>query len=224
MTHGSVRRLLLAFTAALAATGCLDQSRVNAKCEWTDPSALAQLDLHDRAQRAHLVSDVRIAEELGVRAGDAVKRQVGVPASGKVRLECTEQMFASITRQHGVSRADIEGVRGVRNVWVDAATVYLPMILLLGIVSDRILRRLLTLPAEDRWLVVTGVIFFSVVTSAIAIAVTQYWVGIVESLRYGDSHLSYRAFYIPINQHGWIAFFTGLAVYAMAAVRRLARR
>lgn len=220
MTHPAGRRLLVALLAVASTTACLDQSRVNPRCQWTDPTRLSRLDLRDAAQRSHLATDVQVAEELGVRAGDAVKRQVGVSAAGRVSVACTEQVFGSIMREHGVTRAEIDSVRGARDAWVDIAAVYLPMLLLLAVASDMTVRRLLVIPREDRWLFAAGLVFFAVAASAMAIGVTQFWAGIVNDLRLGDSHLSYRGFYLPINRHGWIAFFTGIAVFSIAAARR----
>lgn len=59
------RLLLCVCLAAVVAPGCLSRSRLNESCEWVGDAPRA-LTLQQRAHMEHLVSDVELAEELGL--------------------------------------------------------------------------------------------------------------------------------------------------------------
>jgi len=73
---------LVALALPICVIGCLDRSRVNARCEW-DEKGVRELDLNDWSQQRHLYEDVELAEELAIHYADAVyKARFGFEGHG----------------------------------------------------------------------------------------------------------------------------------------------
>ena len=70
--------------------GCLPAERINRSCEWREPPGATH------GGRTHLVEDVRVAQDLGIRFGDSVGGRIWNEANRRAREECTEASFASI--------------------------------------------------------------------------------------------------------------------------------
>ena len=125
----------------LGAAGCLPRARVNAACRWVgDAADVAAPSAH----RTHLVEDVRVAEDLGVRYADAV---IGRPPPSmaswdSARRVCAESALAESAGRHGVPRAELAALIGAREPWVDLLAVFLPMGALFVVASRTVVGRL----------------------------------------------------------------------------------
>lgn len=213
----------LAVLLVTALGGCVDRARVNSRCEWTD-SFTSTLTMRSSGEREHLTRDVAVAEELGVRFGDAAKPRVGVREAGRMRRACTDSMFAAIVRDHRVTRADIDAVAESRTLWVDIVFVGIPMAVLLALAADRLFEHVLSGGTEDeRQFRLLGLVAFVPVTSLVGLLIAQLWSWVVEMIRLGDGHISYRAFRLPASRHAWFCYFVLSLIMAVVAAR-VARR
>ncbi len=218
--------ILLALALSLA--GCLDQGRLHARCELTGDPVTGQLDLGTASDRRHLAEDLRVAGEVAVRHGDSAIAQAGIPGSVEIRFACLDRLHAEIQAQHGVTAADIESARRVREFWPDAALVYLPSGLLLFYVATRLARRQfrrLPRPGERR-VVLLNAAWMVVFVSAVGTVIAHLHSWNVDAARLRNFHLSFRAMYLPIGLHPWRSYLFALLICALAAWREwlVARR
>ena len=100
------RILALAICAAGVAACALPEG-MNDECRWPSEPAFV-IDLQDAAHRRHLLNDVRVAEELGVRFHDTyLNRGRGRPDWPLTRDDCDAALFESIGRNHHVTMDEI---------------------------------------------------------------------------------------------------------------------
>jgi hypothetical protein len=214
------RPMMIVASLSIAAAGCIDSTRVNTTCTWSESSA-TRLDLSRAADREHLRMDAKLAGELGVRIADVRYRNSPEP-EGRLMRECRNALIDTIIAKHGVTSAEVDRAVTARVVWADVLCVYLPIALLTFLVMDSITRRICRwFAADDRRMAMHATAFFVPIVAAIAVGVAQFWSFAVESWFLRNEHVSFRAFEIPVMMHGWIALFATLAISSLAAVRRL---
>jgi hypothetical protein len=198
-------------------TGCVRREGLNTSCQWPN-EAPSPLDVHDPAHWRHLVADARFAEELAIRHGDSFRGRETVEERGRRVDQCTARLFTWIVRLHDVSLDDVQRAREYREVRVDLVTVFAPMALLFGVVATfaaaRVRRRF---PADERWPALVATLLVSAVASGALVLVGELWSWMVEMVRIGDSHLSYRAFRLPWGRHRLALFTIGVALFWMIA-------
>lgn len=217
-------RAILGVIACVCAVGCLPRERLNTACRWTADSAVLPPP-GDPARRAHLIEDIRVAEELGIRHGDAILGHVNTDTGRRAREWCTEISMQEIMHRHNVSRAELASLTGVRVLWVDLLAVFLPMGAVFLVVSRRVIERVVAgYDPEDRWLALAVLIILMPVAAGLALGVTQMWGWLVEVLRVRDEHISYRAFELPASRHGWLVWGAAMALFAVVAVTVLLRK
>jgi hypothetical protein len=220
----ALRFSLVAIFCALL-PGCLPRDRLNAACQWLDDPPRA-LDLGRRADRKHLELDVRLAEDLGIRYGDAVGGRVSSEGNLRPRAECTASLLAALPGLHGVKRADVARATGARDPGLDATLVFLPMLVLFGVAASRVTGRVdRAFEPDERWLKLLALVLLAVVVSAVGVVAVELWSWIVESARLRNSHISYRAFRLPVVRHRLACWIGAMIVFAcIAAARSHARR
>src|SRR6185436_15863264 len=130
--------------------------------------------------QSHLNHDVQLAEELGIRHGDALRSTDGIVEARRKRDQCTTALFGRIVSLHGVTQADVDRARGSRDLRVDAVTVLLPAVLLFVFVANFALSRIddRFLP-EEVWPAAVAALSASLVISGIGLAVSNMWSWIV---------------------------------------------
>ncbi|HEX6535692.1 MAG TPA: hypothetical protein VF041_13935 [Gemmatimonadaceae bacterium] len=166
-----------------------------------------------------------MAEELGIRHGDAILGHVNTDTGRRAREWCTEISMQEIMHRHNVSRAELASLTGVRVLWVDLLAVFLPMGAVFLVVSRRVIERVVAgYDPEDRWLALAVLIILMPVAAGLALGVTQMWGWLVEVLRVRDEHISYRAFELPASRHGWLVWGAAMALFAVVAVTVLLRK
>lgn len=210
----------VAYAVAWGAAACLPRERTNAACRWTgDAAALAPSG--DPARRAHLLTDVRLAWDLGIRYADAT---VGRPPPSMVRWDsaqraCTKASLAAVARRHGVSPAELAALAGAREPWVDVIAVFLPMAVLVAAAGRVAARRLMAGHSPGvRLGQVLHLAVWALFAAALALMVTQLWGVIVETVRLGNEHISSRGFDLPASRHGWLVWGTAVGLFALGAV------
>src|SRR5512138_2314569 len=133
------RRTARAVALSVLFCGCIDSSRVNSTCTWSD-SLHRRLDLTQRADREHLRRDVEVANELMVRIGDAHaphRPDIQRP----YRDACMSALMDTIIARHGVTSAQIHAAERDRVWWADFLAVFLPLGLFGAFAMDHITRR-----------------------------------------------------------------------------------
>lgn len=210
----------LALFTCIAICGCLPRDRLNSACTWTRDPPFA-VDVQRTDHRRHLELDVRLAEELGIRHGDSFRGEVALEETHRRREQCTEASIATIMRLHGVGRPEIAAVTGAREIWIDIAIVFLPVVFVFGLASDRIARHVVrAFDVQDRWNRLLSLVALAPVVAVCGLMFVQLWEWLVEWIRLGDSHLSYRAFRLPGQRHAVMIWLFGMAIFACVAVLR----
>src|SRR5580765_4056754 len=116
--------MVVLMTGALA--GCVRRDGLNADCRWP-PEAVSPLDLSNEYQQRHLAGDAQLAEELGIRHGDAYRGRESVGERGRRSAACTSTLVAIIAQLHSVGVDAVERARLHREMRVDIVAVALPM-------------------------------------------------------------------------------------------------
>lgn len=216
---------VVALAACLAAAGCLPPARINAACGWTDDVRSLSPPGEPR-RRAHLIEDVRVAKDLGIRYADAFAGRMNTPAWGRAQAWCTARSLAEIVRAHQVSRAELADVARARELWIDLLAVFLPMTVLLLIAWRAVVTRVVRdYDPTDRAVTAGVLATLAPLGAGVALVLTQVWGTLVEQLRLRDEHISYRAFELPASRHGWLLWAIALALFAgLGAVELLRSR
>lgn len=215
-------RLLAGAAVVVMAIGCMDTTRVNTACAWSDRSA-GPLDLRRAADREHLRVDVQVAGELAVRFADVSNRNVAVN-NRPIRERCRAAMYDSIMQRHSVTAADLARAELARVWWADVLLVLLPVAALTVAAMDRVTARVhKALGADNGTAATAGAFAMAPVVAGLSVAVAQWWAFLVESALLRNSHVSFRAFQIPVMLHGWIAFAVALALCLATMIVRLRR-
>ena len=201
----------------------MPEERINRSCRWTDDVAVLAPP-GDRARRAHLIEDVRVAQDLGIRYGDSLGGRLWNDANRDARTRCTEASLRQIMQRHGVARAEIEAVTGAREPWIDLLAIWMPVTLLFLAASHRAARHVVAgYEPEDRWVAALVLAAIMPLAAGFALGAAQIWGGTVDSLRLRNEHISYRMFYLPIGRHAWLLWGVAMALFAAVAARVLWR-
>jgi hypothetical protein len=210
----------------LGATGCIDRTRVNARCEWV-PESADSFDLSGRQLERHLDRDIELATELAVRYADAAhKRRFGYEGhgglidGGRLRDGCMATLLSAIATTHHVSLDRVMAARasGRRPVAWDATVMLLFAIVYTytsWVIARSISRRF---PAEEGWPAVAAPVIASVGISAAGLQLFHLWAVTFEMARLGNDHLSgYRASWNPWEGHLVALYLGGILVFLVVA-------
>jgi hypothetical protein len=218
--HGSkAGSLILALLVALSIAGCLPRDRLNGRCQWVaDTAVLAPPG--DHLRRSHLIEDIGVAQELGIRYADlVVGRNLDTPERQRAQDECTEASLQAIIHRHGVSRSELDALVGAREWWIDLLIVFLPMSVLFTLVSWRVVARITAShDSDDRWFVRASLLGLAPVMAALGLGATQRWEWFLEGFRVRNEHLSSRVAYLPAGRHGWATWCIAMGVFAVIGV------
>jgi len=205
--------------AALMVAGCLPRERLNSACEFREPPR--PLDLTVAADRRHLRSDARIAEELGVRQGDATRGRESIPRRWARAQGCTGAVFDQIARIHGVSKAEIIAAAQQRELWLDALLVFLPAGAVALFICMAVARRVRHRFAEDGPAIrLATAVLAALTVSLLIMFLGEMWSWLVEMVRIDDLHISFRAFRLPWARHRWLIYAVTVVLFLALALRR----
>ena len=155
---------------------------------------------------------------------------VTAPASSRATTsigkpeQCLGSLSRAVAASHEIAPSQVIDAVGRRDEVLDALVV-LFVAALYGLAASAITRRLFDrfLPDEP-WPALVGTAATALLVSAAGVIVGGLGASVVEMIRVGDTHLSYRAFRIPWNQH-WLPFyFGGVALFCLIAGARLGVR
>lgn len=105
--------------------------------------------------------------------------------------------------------------------WGDLLVVYLPLAALVAFGMDRLTLRIRrSFDPEDRWIAAVSIGLFVPVVALLGLLAGQIWAFEAEGMFLRDDHISFRAAHIPITRHGWITYFSFLALAGIVAMFR----
>jgi len=173
----------------LATSACRVPAGMNNDCYW--PS---------NGPKRTLVEDVRTAEELAMRYADSRYDSKG--AHGRFRSECEAKLFSVLANAHKVSIAAVSAAREqlVRTsfdlpVHIPLVAFYLAAVLL---ASRRIRHRF---ASDEKTAIAITSVFVGVGIGVVVVVLGHLWDGIIEMLRVGNTHMSYRAERLGFREH-----------------------
>jgi len=213
---------------------------MNFDCAWPNDSS-GPLDLRNSAHLEHLLDDIRIAEELEIRHGDKLAGRnmtsvFGVivragghgPTSGSrtARSECVGSLFDRIAHEHALSLQDVLNARERLPARGANLPVTIPVFLFYVWLAWKgvhwIHRRI---DRGEKWQTLLAVLYASLAVTGTVILLGGLWTGIVEIVRLGNEHLSYRALRVPWPwTHQYELFSMGVLAFWFAAAVMLVRR
>lgn len=196
--------------------GC--SNNVNTSCHWPDESAVI-LNLRVPCDAEHLVRDVALAEELSIRFGDERWAPGPVRASGR-QEQCLAPLFQHIAGLHGVTLADLEAARQQiadrgPNLLVNGP-VAITMIFLATFMLRRISNRFLI--ADEPLAVVTATALCAVLMGGATIGAGRLCEALVETVRLGNGHLSYRGLRLPWAQHSFEYSIVAAVLFLLVSI------
>jgi hypothetical protein len=208
---------LAAFLAAgLCGAGCVRRAGRNSDCRWPAETAGA-------ADARHLSSDAELAEDLAIRYAD-LHNGLRTPyyVSGAVydaaRDACMQTLFAEVARTHGVSAETVAGALGRNRAAIDIAIVAPFVLLYCGVTiwAARALWRRYP-PVEDGWMPgAFMILFLSVVFAGGSALLGELWCLNAETIRVGNSHMSYRVQRLWWTRHRTELFAGGVLMFWVA--------
>ena len=217
-------RSLALIVVVLGVTGCGRNARYGANCQWPPDHEARRLDLSSSSAVRHLADDAQNAEDIAIRHADLLgsrPREVG--EYRRVREECKAALFATVARQHGVSPADVDSVVGLRRIWLDALVV-LAFAALVVAISSWVLSYLFRSALADAPLIaIPLVLVMAIAIGAAAVGGGNVWFSLIESVRVGNGHMSYRVERMPVRRYGREAFAVATATFLGVATVRYRR-
>jgi hypothetical protein len=181
------RWILVSDVLLLCVVGCIDRTRVNARCEW-NPDALGALDLRDQQQEQHLDDDVELATELAVRYADSMHKQLfgyeghgGLIEGGRLRDRCMATLVSAIATAHKVPLDRVIEARtsGRRPLAWDAAVMLLFAVFYVCIswvITRPISRRF---PVDEGWPALAAPVIASIGISAAGSQLGGLWGNVI---------------------------------------------
>jgi hypothetical protein len=217
-----MKRLLTPLLWLTCLVGCSSGALPNSDCEWSKENA-GPLDLSQSMQARHLSGDAERAEDLAIRYADARRGPhsghfEGSAAYGRTRDQCMASLFQIVGSNHGVTDEQIRWHLAHRRPELDLAVI-LSFIALYAWAAILIVRRVCRRNADQQetlsWLVM--ITYTSVIASAVGVLLGEVWSDLMENIRVGNGHLSYRSERIPWSHHRLEIFVGGVFLFWLLA-------
>jgi hypothetical protein len=207
-----------ALTTALLLVCCTGGPLKNVNCEWPANHSVNALDLAVSRDARHLADDAQTAEDLAIRHADASRGRASQSRDATeyqaVREQCKASLFALVASQHHVSMDAVAAAVGDRREWLDALVI-LGFAIVFALVANQVSAFMLRGALVDsRLLAVSMLIVAALAAGGAGLLVGNVWFGLIESLRVGNGHMSYRAERIPIRRHREVVFVACATVFA----------
>ena len=185
-------KLIGGLALIVSIAGCSMRPGMNENCIWpADPDAATS------STSSHLVVDVRIAEELAMRYADA--RSYSRAEHGRNRSGCEATLFARIEHTHRIDAADIAAARQQLSEAGWDAPVHVPLAALYIAAAFAAARRIRhRFGADEKAPATLATCFVSVVLGLVFLVLGHLWDGVIEMVRVGNTHMSYR-----VERLGW---------------------
>ncbi len=220
---------MIVLLASISMTGCVRRSGRNSDCKWPEDPDAKTLAPNQRGYARHLRDDVEFAEELAVEYMDAHHG----PRSGEFRSQkaasqalntCLGALIEQIAKSHNVPPREVVKFFGRRSLAIDVAAT-LPFVLLYCVLAGMLIGKLRRrYPPEDGWTVALVMIILSSLAFGVGgMMLGEQWSTLVENIRIGTGHLSYRVDRLPWVRHQigffvlYVVLFWGVAILRFRA-------
>jgi len=233
------RRLLAIVVASLCLCACSRRAGLNFECTWV-PDAALRIDMRNESHVQHLLEDIRVAEELGMRYGDRmagyrlietfgiVTRHGGVrdrDLGRRSRRDCVATLFRTIASTHGVAVSEIERLRPRLADRGFDLPLTLPVALLLMFAVGRFMRWIWNRFDADEWAAcVVATLFASIIIPVVVVSIGGAWTVVLEIVRLGNEHVGDRARLEGLRLHVIVLLAIGTAAVwigsGIVAIRR----
>jgi hypothetical protein len=189
---------------------------VSSTCTWVEDSS-RPLNLENRADRGHLRDDAVIAEDVAIRWADTHFHLL--PEWSARQNECMEALFDGVAKQHGVDVTVVRQYSVKRDVVLDSSVV-LSLGALYAVVAfifaGRIRSRFPT--GEPGYWVMAPTMAIGICLAGVMIGIL--WSIVIDEVRLGSGHLSYRMDRILFRQHWAMLFVCGVAIFLVISLVR----
>ncbi len=217
-------KLLALLLLAVMLAGCSARPGdrpISADCEWSEEGSNS-LNLKNAADQAHLRYDSLIAEDMAIRWAD---KYAGPgfgqsPEYRRRRDACMEALFHGVASHHGVDVALVRQYRLSRDVVLDAVVI-VSFGILYAVVAYYLTGLIRRRFPPDEWVAfLIATIAMSLVATIVGVLVGDLWSLLMENLRMGSGHLSYRVDRIPWRQHWSELFVCGVLIFWLVGAVR----
>lgn len=203
---------LIALATVLGSAACVGFAK-NTDCRWPANHQQGALDLSS-ADRRHLADDAQTAEDLAIRHADASRSpdwQRDRDQYRRVREECRAELNAIVARQHGVAPNAVAAAVGDRRRWLDAIVTGAFALLFVAAATAATSLMLRGALVESRVLAGAMLLVASLAAGVVSVMAASVFVGMVESVRLGNGHVSYRVERVPLR-HRQVETFSASAL------------
>lgn len=208
----------------LAVSGCVRRDGRNSDCRWPGEPNPKRLQRDQPGDMRHLRGDIEFAEELAIEHMDAHRGPRSRKSDSEDLNTCLATLLQQIAKSHGVSRTEIIENFGRRSIPI-AIGEQLPFVLLYLYLSvllvNKVRRRY---PPEAGSSVALVMILLASLAAGIGGALSgEELAQLLEAIRVGNGHMSYRADRIPWAHYQASLFGFYFALFWVIAAVRFAR-
>ena len=201
----------------ICVSGCIARNRVNDNCQWTG-DARTRLDIQRSADIRHLMNDATIAEDVAIRYADATRGRRSGHFAGwddyeSTRERCMTSLFAAAADAHNVEARQVRDLLARRPLAVDVPVILAFGALFIAIsnaIAGGLLRRFSMEPPTP---VIIASLMIAPALSASGLLALGIWAGLIEMIRLGNMHISYRGERVPWGHHSLELFAVGVLVF-----------
>lgn len=210
----------------LLSTSCIGVNK-DPNCRWPADHQARALDLAAGSDRRHLADDAQTAEDLAIRHADASRSpdwQRNVAEYHRVREECKARLFTTVSTQHAVSTEAVVAAVGDRREWLDAIVIgafALAFLTIARIATRFMLRGALV---DSRLLGGAMILAAALAAGIVAVAGGSVFIAVVESIRVGNGHMSYRVDRLPLRHRPIETFAAGAICFMSVGAVQLQRK
>jgi hypothetical protein len=199
----------------LSSTACIRRPGMNSDCAWP-PEVARPLDLHNEADRRHLVLDAEVAEELVDRYRFHVPNEQ--PA-------CEKRLADIVARTHSVTVADVSRARDRIAERGLNLLVNVPIAVLFVFAALGAMRRIERRFRDEPLLGAIILLLASVALAGLFVMVGEFWTSVLQMIRVGSQHVGGRLARLPWMRHEGKIFFIGVALFwSVVLLRRIFSR
>jgi len=212
-----IARVVVTMTAILLAA-CAGGPLKNANCEWPANHVGNSLDLAVSRDARHLADDAQTAEDLAIRHADASRGRASHSRDATeyrtVREQCKAALFAVISQQHNVPIVAVGAAVADRREWLDALVI-LGFAVVFAIVAKQVAAFMLRGALADSRALAMSMLFVAALSAgATGLLAGGIWFDLIESVRVGNGHMSYRVERMPIHRNRLATFAACAALFA----------
>jgi hypothetical protein len=191
-------------------------------CTWQPGDEPFPLDLQDRAQRLHLMSEAILVEDLAVRYADFHRGHrsghfAGNDVYRQTREQCMAMLFEEVGDHHGVSLEQVRNAVMYRRAGVDLFVlgVFVAFYLVVANAIVRVMFRRVT--CDQPWLRFMATTIAACGAAAGGLVLFGLCCAAFEMIRIGNTHMSFRGERGPWNQHQGELLLGGIILFVLVA-------